>query len=190
MERLLLWRGLDESLAEAAVVRLEGRRMRAEGTQLGFDPRPYRVDYELTTGDDWVTERLLVTARDDMGTRRLDLSHDGAGAWTGNGEPLPELEGALDCDLAHSPVTNAMPVLREGLLDGGEPVDFSMAWVGLPGLDVHRSPQRYEPIDARTVRYVSRDSDFRADLELDEHGLVLRYPQMAERVQVLSSDAA
>jgi hypothetical protein len=190
MERLFLWRGLDESLAEAAVVRLEGRRMTAEGTQLGFAPRPYRVDYELTTGEGWVTERLQVAARDDSGTRRLDLRRDGGGAWTANGEPFPELEGALDCDLAHSPLTNTMPVLREGLLDGGEPVDFSMAWVGLPGLDVHRSPQRYEPIGPRTVRYMSLDSDFRADLELDEHGMVLRYPQMAERVQVLSSDAA
>jgi hypothetical protein len=182
MERLLLWRGLDESLAEAAVVQLEDRRMRAHGTQLGFDPHPYRVDYELETGEEWVTERLLVTARDDAGERRLDLRRDGAAAWTANGEQLPEMEGALDCDLAHSPLTNAMPVLREGLLDGGDPVDFSMAWVGVPDLTVHCSPQRYEPIDSRTVRYLSRDSDFRAELEFDEDGLVVRYPQMAERI--------
>jgi hypothetical protein len=37
------------------------------------------------------------------------------------------------------------------------------------------------------VRYVSLDSDFRAELELDEDGLVVRYPRLAER---LSSGAA
>jgi hypothetical protein len=32
------------------------------------------------------------------------------------------------------------------------------------------------------VRYVSLDGDFRSELELDENGLVVRYPQMAERL--------
>jgi hypothetical protein len=47
---------------------------------------------------------------------------------------------------------------------------------------VLRSEQRYEPIDERHVRYIGLDSDFTADLELDEDGLVLRYPGLAERV--------
>ena len=57
-----------------------------------------------------------------------------------------------------------------------------MAWVSVPALAVLRSEQRYEPIDARTVRFVGLDSGFTADLELDADGLVVRYPQLAERV--------
>jgi len=65
---------------------------------------------------------------------------------------------------------------------GGEPVDHVMAWVSVPDLAVLRSEQRYEPIDASHVRYIGLDSDFTADLELDEDGLVVRYPRLAERV--------
>jgi hypothetical protein len=75
-----------------------------------------------------------------------------------------------------------MPVLRDALLSGGEPRDYVMAWIGVPDLTVHRSEQRYEPLDHRLVRYVSRDSDFVAELEYDADGFVVTYPQMAERL--------
>jgi uncharacterized protein len=182
MQKLIVWRGLEEWLAEATEVRLERERLEARGTQLGADPKPYRLDYELTTAERWVTERLALTAHHGDGERHLDLRRLPDGGWTANGEPRPDLDGALDCDLAFSPLTNAMPILRERLRDGGGPVDLGMAWVSVPDLNIHRSPQRYEPIDRRTVRFLSLDSDFRAELELDDDGLVVRYPGLAERV--------
>ena len=57
-----------------------------------------------------------------------------------------------------------------------------MAWVSLPDLAVTRSEQRYERIDDRRVRFVGLDDGFTAELELDEDGLVVRYPRLAERV--------
>jgi uncharacterized protein len=172
--RLVLWRGLEEWLAEAAEVNLEEDRLHASGTQLGADPHPYRVDYELRTGAGWITESLLATS----GASRLDLRRSGDGSWTVNGEPRMELADALDCDLGNSPLTNTMPILRE---ERG-PVDLVMAWVSVPDLGVRVSKQRYEPLDGGGVRFVSLDSDFTADLELDEDGLVTRYPGLADRV--------
>jgi hypothetical protein len=171
---LLVWRGVEEWLAEACEVTLDGDRLHATGVQLGAEPHPYRVDYELTTGPDWVTERLFVRC----GERSLDLRRTPDGAWTANGEPQSHVEGALDCDLAFSPLTNFMPARRLG----SESADHVMAWVSVPDLSVRRSEQRYEPIDATHVRFVSLDDDFTAELELDADGLVLRYPRLAERV--------
>jgi hypothetical protein len=180
--RLLVWRGLEEWLAEAAEVRLEGDLLEARGTQLGAEPHAYRADYELTTSAGWVTERVQVDVHDRDGERHLDLWRADDGTWTANGEARPELAGAVDCDIAYSPLTNAMPMLRERLRERGGPVDFEMAWIALPDLAIHRAAQRYEPIDRNAVRFVSRDSDFMAELELDEDGLVVRYPHLAERV--------
>jgi uncharacterized protein len=176
--RQLVWRGLEEWLAEECSVLVEEDRLRAEGVQLGAEPHPYRVDYELLTAPGFVTERLIARARDAEGSRTLELLRASDGAWTANGEPLPEVEGALDCDLAFSPLTNFMPARRLG----AEPVDLVMAWVSVPDLGVRRSEQRYEPIDDHRVRFVSLDSDFVAELELDDDGLVTRYPRLAELV--------
>jgi uncharacterized protein len=171
---LLVWRGLEEWLAEACEVTLSGDRLQARGVQLGAEPHPYRADYELTTGAQWVTERLLVRC----GERSLDLRRAGDGTWSANGEPQAHVANALDCDLAFSPLTNFMPAQR---LAGG-PADFVMAWVSLPDLAVLRSEQRYEPIDGRHVRFIGLADGFTAELELDEDGLVVRYPRLAERV--------
>jgi hypothetical protein len=181
-ERLLVWRGLDGWRAEAVLAELSDGRLTARGTQIGAEPDPYRLDYELTTGDRFVTERLAVTARSGDGRSTLELVRGDDGGWTANGEPVHDVQGALDCDLGLCPLTNTMPVLRERLLEGGEPKEFVMAWVKVPELTVHRSEQRYEPIDARHVRYVGRHREFVGELELDDEGFVLRYPELAERV--------
>jgi hypothetical protein len=204
---LLVWRGLDAWRAELAEVEHGPSQLSARGVQIGasgvlptgFDeledvPVRYRLDYELQTGDRFVTSRLAIRAGGDGWRRELLLERHGGGDWRCHGESqgglaLPGPGGdtsdfaeALDCDLGLSPLTNFMPVRREGLREGGPAADFVMAWVAVPGLSVHRSEQRYEPVDARTVRYVGNRRSFVAELELDEEGFVLRYPGLGEAV--------
>jgi uncharacterized protein len=170
----MAWRGLDDWRAEACTLVLDGG-LRASGVQLAAS---YRLDYELTTGSDLVTERLELTVHDRRGGRSLALARGSDGTWTANDDPQHHVRGALDCDLAFSPLTNFMPARRLA----GAPADHVMAWVSVPDLAVLRSEQRYEPIDARHVRYVGLDDGFTAELELDEDGLVAVYPRLAERV--------
>jgi uncharacterized protein len=183
VERLVVWRGLGGWRAEASYVRIEDGRLSAHGTQLGAEPEPYRLDYTLRTGAEFVTEALELSLLRGGALRRLLLARKPDGTWTADDSPLPEVEDALDCDLGLCPLTNTMPVLRHGLLDpGAEPREFVMAWVAVPDLTVHRSEQRYEPIDANHVRYVGRHRSFVGELEFDDDGLVVRYPELAERV--------
>ncbi len=78
-----------------------------------------------------------------------------------------------------------MPVLRHGLLDGGGPVDFLMAWVSVPDLSVHPSRQRYTFLrktgEISVVRYESESHDFVAELTFDADGLVIDYPGIGRR---------
>ena len=74
MDRLLLWRGLDEWRAESAHVRIDGDRMTATGTQLGVTPEPYRLDYTLRTGPEFVTETLELSVL-QTGALKLSLIH-------------------------------------------------------------------------------------------------------------------
>jgi uncharacterized protein len=178
MERLLIWRGLDSWRAESTHVRIEGDRLTAQGTQLG--PEPYRLDYVLRTGAGFVTESLELSLLHDGGLRRLLLVRDPAGNWTADDRPLPELEGALDCDLLASPIFNSMPVLRHGMGSGGDPRDLVMAFVTVPELAVTRSQQRYTPLGDGRVNFAS--GDFSADIHFDEDGLVRLYEDYLERL--------
>jgi uncharacterized protein len=175
MRLFLAWRGLDEWRTEACTVERGDHGLRAVGVQVGTT---YQLDYGLETGPDLVTKRLVLTVRDAAGQRGVLLERSEDGDWTGNDEPLPHVEGALDVDLALSPLTNYMPAARLG----SEPADHVMAWIDVPSLAVSRSGQRYEPIGPRRVRYVGLDDGFTAELDLDADGFVAHYPGLAARV--------
>ena len=180
--RALAWTGLEEWLAEHVQVDLGDDGIMATGVQLGVEPEPYLLEYRLDAPSEWITRRLEVEASGAGWRRSLSLEHDGRGRWTADGERRPELDGALDCDLAFSPLTNVMPIRRSGLHERAGSEDFVMAWVSVPDLAIHASPQRYEQFRPGVVRFVSLDSDFTVELELDDDGLVARYPRLAERV--------
>jgi uncharacterized protein len=196
--RFLLWTGVEEWLTESASVELGEDGLRASGIQLGAEPAPFRVDYRLEAPERWVTSELELTATAEGWSRHLLLTHDGAGTWGAEvsddgdvpGGPwdgeLPDLSEARDIDIENSPLTNTMPILREGFQSGGDG-NFVMAFVTMPTLRVAPSPQRYEHVrtadDGSVVRYISRDGDFTADLELDPDGLLVHYPRLARRVE-------
>jgi uncharacterized protein len=178
MERLLIWRGLDAWRAESTYVRIDGDRLSAHGTQLG--PDPYRLDYQLRTGAEFVTESLELSLLHDDRLRRLRLVRDPDGSWRADDRPLPELDGALDCDVLNSPIFNSTPFLRHAMGTGGEARDLAMAFVTVPELAVTRSEQRYTPLGDGRVNYAS--GDFSADIHFDDDGLVRLYEDYLERV--------
>jgi uncharacterized protein len=183
---VFVWRTEGFEGLELARVEVDGTRIRATGRAIRAEPEPYSLDYALETAEGFVTTRLSVAVeRGDRGGS-LDLVRRRDGAWTANGEPLAGLETSLDCDLALSPLTNTMPILRHGLHRGGGPLDFVMAWVSVPDLSVHPSEQRYTFVGTgagrRIVRYEGGHRSYVGDIEVDDDGFVLRYPDLAVRV--------
>lgn len=198
--RLVIWSGLDAWRKEDVWVALGPSGVRAEGTQVGLDPLPYRLDYVLEAPEGFVTRSLAVEVGGDGWRRRLRLRHDGAGGWTceataegavdlapAGGDP-EALAGARDVDLGLSALTNLLPVRRHGLHLAPGAVDLVAAWVSVPDLAVHPSAQRYAHVgrvgEGAVVRYRDRGvhEGFTADLELDTDGLVVTYPGLVRRV--------
>jgi hypothetical protein len=126
---------------------------RAFGTQIG-------VSYEL---------------RWQLDGQRLELEVVGARG------TVVELEGADFFDLFASPFFNSLPVVRDGLLAGGEARTYTMRFVRVPELDTVLSEQRYEPLGGGVVRYSS--GSFTADIEFDVDGYVVDYRGFLQRVE-------
>jgi hypothetical protein len=105
---------------------------------------------------------------------RLDLELDGERRST------VRLGDADFFDLFASPFFNSLPVMRDGLLESGHARDYVMTFVHVPELTVEASPQRYEPIGHRVVRYSS--GDFQSDITFDGDGFVTHYAGFLERI--------
>jgi hypothetical protein len=194
LHRSVVW--LKDAGAELADVELVEGRLTAVGTAIGADPLPYRLSYSLITGENYETHLLRVRTTGAGWQRTLDLRRDDDGTWRSEAASEGDLDapypggdvsgftGQFDCDLGLSPMTNTPPVLRNGLLGGGE-LEIAPPWVSVPDLSIHASPQRYTHVRrAGGVSVVRFESEgFAADITFDSDGLVIDYPGIGRAVQ-------
>ena len=156
----------------------------ADSVVLAFDEErgPFRLTYRLTWDESWrLRDAELVLATDRL-NRSLSLQTDGQGHWHRNGQAIDDLDGCLDVDIWPTPFTNTFPIRREPM-GVGERRQFRVAWIFAPDLTVHAQAQAYTRLAERLYLFENLDgSGFRAELPVDEDGIVLDYPDLFVRV--------
>jgi hypothetical protein len=156
---------------------------RIDGHSTGEDEGlAWGMHYGLVVDEAWATRSLEASGFSENGQWSLSLAGDGAGSWEMDGAPAPQFDGCLDVDMVSTVLTNTLAIRRLGLdVEGAG--DLDAVWIDTPaGREVVRMPQRYERFGIRGYRFSVVDGKFTAELEIDEFGLVARYPGLAVRV--------
>ncbi|KAL2834897.1 putative glycolipid-binding protein [Aspergillus cavernicola] len=153
--------------------------VRIESTQRGF-----RASGELVYKQDeeesyhGITYRILVDEeervrkvkiKDSKTGEKIFLRADGRGRWsTGDGEPLPGLDGCIDIDISTSVFTKKIPISH---LELGEEEEKCIRVVYIPlssggPLEVLAEEQRYT--------YIERDPKY-----VDDYSMLYRYERLS-----------
>ena len=156
----------------------------ADSVILGWDEDlgPFRLSYRLAWDEAWQLRQADLSVTTQAHTRSLHLQTDGQGHWfDGEDHALPALQGCRDIDIWPTPFTNSFPVRRVALAVG-ERREFLMAWVDGLAMTVRPQAQAYTRLQDRLYLFESLDgSGFKAELPVDEHGIVLDYPGLFRR---------
>lgn len=159
----------------------------ADSVVLAFDDEhgPLRLAYRLRWNERWQLREADLEIATNRLRGSLRLRTDGQGRWRdADGVPFDALDGCLDIDIWPTPFTNSFPIRREPMRVG-ERRQFLVAWVFGPDLSVRRQPQAYTRLADRRYLFESLDaSGFRAELPVDEDGVVLDYPGLFRRVRI------
>jgi len=164
---------------EHLALRQEGDMIIAQGVVIGGRfGADYGASYTIRCDAAWRVRHARVEV---AGGGVLELFADGQGAWRGvDGAPIEELAGCIDIDLTASCFTNTLPIRRLGnALDERQAID--VAYVRIPELTVEKAGQAYSRLGANRYRYEGVANGFQAELEVDEDGLVVRYPGLFRR---------
>ena len=182
LTRSILWTRRDRVSLEhfrlqetPAGIRLSGTILTIEGTQ------PLRIEYTVQCDRDWATRSVRIDCTQGAASSELELIVDDQKRWWSEGKEIAAVAGCLDVDISLSPSTNTLPIRRLSLARGGAS-DVIAAWIRFPDLVIERLPQRYERTGENLYRYASNGGAFTADIEVDELGLVVRYPPAWERL--------
>jgi uncharacterized protein len=157
----------------------------AESVVLAFDEKcgPFRLTYRLTWEESWRLRDAELIAATECSTRSLRLQTDGQGHWRhAGGRAINELDGCMDVEIWPTPFTNTFPIRREPMAVS-QRRQFRMAWIFAPDLTVQPQLQAYTRVADRLYLFENLDgSGFRAELPVDEDGIVLDYPDLFRRV--------
>lgn len=180
--RALLWTRRDQVSLEYFQLHQASNDIRLAGTVLtSTDGEPMRLEYTVHCDGSWVTRSARINLTHGAASRELSLIVDDHRRWWSDGKELATVAGCVDVDISLSPSTNTLPIRRLSLAPG-DARDVIAAWIRFPELTVEPLPQRYVRTGDRLYRYASEGGAFTADIEVDELGLVVRYPPAWERV--------
>jgi len=139
-----------------------------------------QIQYVLRLSPSWQVRQFILFR--DMEEPDLWLATDGGGRWGEmNGAHRTELDGCYDIDLTCTPFTNTLPIRRLPLLEG-HTAELPVVMIDVETLEVRAVVQRYTRLGTHSWRYENTESGYTADLEVDEHGVVLDYPTEFRRL--------
>jgi uncharacterized protein len=142
---------------------------------------PLQVQYAVACDSEWRTRQVQISLQSGLTRRELRLRTDRRQRWWFRGRELSAFRGCLDVDLGISPFTNTLPIRRLAL-QVGQSREISVLWVRFPELVYQPLAQIYTRLSNRLYRYENADRSFRAELEVDDLGLVIHYEGGWERV--------
>ena len=155
-------------------------RWENEGFTVSGTSTRERVDYVLRISPTWQVRQFILFR--DLEEPDLWLATDGSGRWGEmNGAHRTELDGCNDIHLACTPFTSTLPIRRLPLLEG-HTAELPVVHVDTDTLEVRAVVQRYTRLGSRSWRCVDTESGASVDLEVDEHGVVLDYPEQFRRM--------
>lgn len=172
LEHLHLLKQDDTILADSFIVRVSNRM-------------PFRLHYEITCDSHWNVKELDLLLLSDN-RKSLKLRADGQGHWyTHTGDPISPLDGCIDVDISATPFTNTLPIRRLELRPG-QSAELLVAYVLIPEIELMTDKQRYTCVELNAhgglYRYESMESDFKAELPVDNDGLVIDYPGLFKSI--------
>jgi hypothetical protein len=189
---MLTWAGLDGLRLEAARVVLGERSLRASGSLVRTrqeDAEAYFASYSLATDEAGVAQRLAVRTTRVHGEQYLTVTRSEEDLWLVDYQIDQDSRtlrthfgGALDVDLAFSPLFSALPLRRLSLHLGAAQHELPVVSISLPGLEVGCVRKTYRTVSVGEPTVVSVTNDgFTTDLTVDTDGLVIDYPGLTHR---------
>lgn len=187
MQFNILWTGREYYSLENCLVDVTPSGVDISSVIVGkYEGKLYRVEYHIKTNPEWETQFLQITSRHSNRELNCRLMSDGHGNWISEGHRVGQFDGCTDVDIAVTPFTNTLPINRLQL-EPQESKEVQVIYFDLLQQEIRPVHQRYKRTGDLQYHYENIPNDFEADITVDENGLVVDYPQLFKRSELLRS---
>lgn len=181
MQTNILWTGREYYSLENCLVTTTDSGTDISSTIVGsYEKKIYRVEYHIKTNPNWQAISVEINARHSDQIQRIKYEGDGNGNWKSDGKALTQFDGCIDVDIPLTPFTNTLPIRRLNLALN-QTHEIQVVYLDLLAQKITPVRQQYTRISDLEYHYENIPNDFEANIQVDELGLVVNYPQLFVR---------
>jgi hypothetical protein len=183
MKKQVVWKGLYYQMMEYCNIETTDTDIRIDGTIVGFgEGEPFSVSYDIITDSAWRVASLELALEKGGECTWVSLQRDPDGKWTQSGHLRPEWEHCTDIDISLTPFTNTLPINRLQM-PPQQKQRLDVLYIDVLHNEVKPVQQYYTRLADDRYRYENVVSDFKAEILVDEDGVVVDYPPIFTRIQ-------
>ena len=176
MSTTIVWRRLDSPGHDSARLLFHDSQRHLTGTAVFMESQqPCSLNYHVICDESWLTLSGGVSGW--LGNRAIsiEIQADTARRWRLNDADCSSVSDCIDLDLAFTPSTNLLPI-RRLKLPIGQAAEARAAWLSFPEFALEPLDQMYRRKDVSIYGYESDQGRFSTELEVNDAGFVLLYP--------------
>ena len=143
-----------------------------------YENKIYKVEYTIKTNKNWETIFVSLRTQLDNSNELLTLEKRD-GEFLLNDKSNDDFKNIFDIDISLTPFTNTLPINRLQLKDN-EQNTIKVLYFDILNKEIKPVKQSYTRLAADHYIYENYDKSFRAELKIDEQGLVVEYPKLFE----------
>ncbi|MCP4185093.1 MAG: putative glycolipid-binding domain-containing protein [Hyphomicrobiales bacterium] len=141
----------------------------------------FGVKYTIICASDWRVRSFKI---ENTQGQDLVLNSDGEGNWySQDGSSRSGFSGAIDIDLCGTPFTSTLPIRRLDKHQKGYSQRFKVLYIPIDTFEPRLDRQQYSCLKPYSrYRYEPLARNFSTELEVDNNGVVLNYPEMFTQI--------
>jgi hypothetical protein len=187
MQKNILWDGIEYHSLENCIVTITDTGAEINSSIVGgYANKLYRVEYRITTNHLWETTSFEIRSQLSDTVGMIQLRKEGKDTWYVNGRPDEQFTGCIDIDISLTPFTNSLPINRLKLSEK-ESKEIKVLYVDVLDRKLKPVQQNYTRLSQTGYKYENIPNDFEAVITVDDLGLVVEYPGLFKRTDMIES---
>ncbi|WP_213280342.1 putative glycolipid-binding domain-containing protein [Chryseobacterium indologenes] len=179
--KTLIWKGILYQSLEYFNVQSDDKGYNVESRIIGcYKDKIYTVDYRMFIDKNWIVQNFLIESEVNkvktmLAGKRLQDQ------WTINNVINPKFNHFKFIDISLTPFTNTLPINNLNLAENSSQ-KIDVIYIDVLNQHIRPVQQQYTRTTSHQYLYENIENDFKAEVSVDESGLVISYPELFEKI--------
>ncbi|UTX50526.1 putative glycolipid-binding domain-containing protein [Chryseobacterium sp. MA9] len=179
--KTLIWQGVLYQSIEYFNEQIKDENYIVESKIIGcYEDKIYAVDYSILINKNWIVQNFLIKSEINKVKTTLEGKRH-QDQWEINNVINPEFNDFKFIDISLTPFTNTLPINNLQLKDNSSK-KIDVIYIDVLNQHVRPVQQQYTKTASNKYLYENIENDFKAEISVDDEGLVISYPKLFEKI--------